>query len=179
MQTLYGCKPLPQQSNDASNFCSAQIKTSKLCKNSTNLSLVFLIFCFKPNVNSITTKIHSNYKYNRDSIAEEVRFQKMTGFSTSHSLAYAGFSKGGPGNLRIMKTKRKRSLLRFSPFSCPKLGEDRKQKNKVSLRLSSVFESKLHDDQKKGLPQIFVLKLSAQVTKGEAMPQFGILFYAN
>ena len=38
--------------------------------------------------------------------------------------------KGGrvPGNLRIMKIKRKISPLRISPFSCPKLGEDRKKR---------------------------------------------------
>ena len=34
-----------------------------------------------------------------------------------------------PGNLRIMKTKKKTSPLRISPFSCPKLGEDRKKKD--------------------------------------------------
>ena len=39
-------------------------------------------------------------------------------------VAYAGFSKGWAGNLKIMKTKRKISPLRISPFSCPKLGED-------------------------------------------------------
>ena len=38
------------------------------------------------------------------------------------------FKWGGvPGNLRIMKTKRKFSPLRISPFSCPKLGEDKKK----------------------------------------------------
>ena len=36
--------------------------------------------------------------------------------------------EGGPGNLRIMKTKRKFSPLRISPFSRPKLGEDRKKR---------------------------------------------------
>ena len=107
----------------------------------------------------------------------------MTGFSTSPSLAYAGFSKEGPENLRIMKIKRKKSPLRFIPFSCPKLGEDKKQKKtkNVSLRLSAIFGSKLRDDQKKVTQMlfVFVLKLSAQVTKGKVMPQFGILFYAN
>ena len=39
------------------------------------------------------------------------------------------FKGGGvPGNLRIMKTKRKISPLRISPFSCPKLGGDRKKR---------------------------------------------------
>ena len=102
----------------------------------------------------------------------------MTGFSTSHSLAYAGFSKGGPGNLR-MKTKRKRSLLRFSPFSYPKLGEDQKQKTRFHSDLVRFLNQNYIMTKKKVFPQIFVLKLSAQVTKGEAMPQFGILFYAN
>ena len=40
------------------------------------------------------------------------------------------FEKGGKrvGNLRIMQTKRNRSSLIISPFSCPKLGEDQKKK---------------------------------------------------
>ena len=49
------------------------------------------------------------------------------------SLAYAGFSKGkgrGTGNLRIRKTKMKRSFLRFSPFFCPDLGENQKKEKK-------------------------------------------------
>ena len=46
-----------------------------------------------------------------------------------------------------MKTKRKISPLRTSPFSCPKLGEDKK---KVASQILSVF----------------VLKLSAQITNG-------------
>ena len=36
--------------------------------------------------------------------------------------------RGVPGTLRIMKTKRKISPIRISPFSCPKLGEDRKKR---------------------------------------------------
>ena len=81
----------------------------------------------------------------------------------NHSLAYAEFSKGGrgPGNLIIMKTRRKISPLRISPVFGPKLGEE--QKKKVLTQILSVS----------------VLKLSAQVTKGLAMPQFCILFYAN
>ena len=39
------------------------------------------------------------------------------------------FEKGGVGNLRIIQTKRKRSSLGISPFSCPKLGEDQKKKD--------------------------------------------------
>ena len=62
-----------------------------------------------------------------------------------------------------MKTKRKISPLRISPFSCPKLGEDQNKKKVFSQTLP-----------------VFVLKLSAQVTKGERdMLQFSILFYAN
>ena len=38
------------------------------------------------------------------------------------------FKGGVLGNLRIMKTKRKISPLRISPFSCPKLGEDKKKR---------------------------------------------------
>ena len=46
-------------------------------------------------------------------------------------VAYAGFSKkGGPENLRIMKTRRKISPLRISPLFCPKLGEDQIKKKK-------------------------------------------------
>ena len=61
---------------------------------------------------------------------------------------------GVPGNLRIMKTKRKISPLRISPFSCPKLGEDRKKK--VISQILSVF----------------VLKLSAQITNRGACRNF-------
>ena len=81
-----------------------------------------------------------------------------------------------------MKTKRKISPLRISPFSCPKLGED--QKKRSSLKISLVFGPKLREDQKKrtGLYQDFVL-LCAQTFcpsyKGGAMPQFCILFHAN
>ena len=59
-----------------------------------------------------------------------------------------------PGNLRIMKTKRKFSPLRISPFSCPKLGEDKKKK--VISQILSVF----------------VLKLSAQITNRGACRNF-------
>ena len=44
------------------------------------------------------------------------------------SLAYAGVSKGGAGNLRILKTKRKKFPLRFSPVFGSKLGENQKNK---------------------------------------------------
>ena len=59
-----------------------------------------------------------------------------------------------PGNLRIMKIKRNISPLRISPFSCPKLGEDRKKK--VISQILSVF----------------VLKLSAQITNRGACRNF-------
>ena len=61
---------------------------------------------------------------------------------------------GVPGNLRIMKTKRKISSFRISPFSCPKLGEDRKKK--VISQILSVF----------------VLELSAQITNRGACRNF-------
>ena len=49
-----------------------------------------------------------------------------------------GGGGGGPGNLRIMKTKRKISPLRISPFFCPKLGEDQKKKKKKGLQSDFV-----------------------------------------
>ena len=63
-----------------------------------------------------------------------------------------------------MKTQKKISPLRISPYFCPKLGEDQNKK-KVFTQILSVSE----------------LKLSAQVTKGGGggMPQFWIFFYAN
>ena len=77
---------------------------------------------------------------------------------------YAGFSKGGAGNLRILMIKRKVSLLRFSPVFGPKLGEDQKKKKQVSSQILSVY----------------VLKLCAKLTKGGGvMPHFCISFYAN
>ena len=90
--------------------------------------------------------------------------QNLQSYSTSIVLTTSvrRIFERGAGNLRIMKIKRKISPLRISPFSCPKLGED--QKNKVFSQILSVF----------------VLKLSAQVAKGGGgMPQFCILFYVN
>ena len=49
---------------------------------------------------------------------------------TANSSVRRIFEKGGPGNLKIMKTKSKISLLRISPFFGPKLGEDQKKKEK-------------------------------------------------
>ena len=60
--------------------------------------------------------------------------------------------EGWAENWRIMKTKRKISPLRISPFFCPKLGED--QKKKVPLRWSVVFGPKLGENQKKDPTQI-------------------------
>ena len=48
-----------------------------------------------------------------------------------------------------MKTKKKRSSFRFSPVFGPKLGEDQKKEKVFGQSLS-----------------VFMLKLSAQVTKG-------------
>ena len=47
------------------------------------------------------------------------------------------FEREGQENLIIMKTKKKRSSLRFSPFFYPDLGED--QKKSSSLRFSAFF----------------------------------------
>ena len=79
--------------------------------------------------------------------------------------SYARFLKGGRGaeNLGIMKTKRKVSPLRISPFFCPKLGEDQKKKKKKVTQIRSVS----------------VLKLSAQVTKAGGHGAICILFYTN
>ena len=86
------------------------------------------------------------------------------------SVAYAGFSKGGPGNsenLRItntrnlqpesvrlraqnqVKTKKKRSSSKFSPFFGPKSGEDQKHRSS---------------------PTVCANKPSTQVNKSGAMP---------
>ena len=77
-------------------------------------------------------------------------------------VVYAEFSKGGwrPGDLKIMKTKRKISPLRISPFSCPKLREDRKK----GLCPDSVLLC----------AQTFCLSY-----KWRMMPQFCKLFDAN
>ena len=64
------------------------------------------------------------------------------------SLAFAGFSKGGPENLRIIKTKQKISPLKISPFSCPKFGEDHKKRKRSSFRFSPIFGPKLGEVQK-------------------------------
>ena len=58
------------------------------------------------------------------------------------------FERGGPGNLRIVKTKKKISPLKISPFSRPKLGEDRKKRS--SLKFKSGFWPK-----KKSSPSFF------------------------
>ena len=95
---------------------------------------------------------------------------------------YAGFSKGGAGNLKIMKTKRKMSPFRISPLSCPKLGEDQKKKKGLHSKLVWFWPKITQRPKKKVFTQILpfcVLKFSAQVTKGGAMPQFCILFYFN
>ena len=83
--------------------------------------------------------------------------QNLQCYSTSIVLTtsvHRIFKEGVPGNLRIMTTKRKISPLRISPFSCPKLGEDRKKK--VISQILSVF----------------VLKLSVQITNRGACRNF-------
>ena len=80
-----------------------------------------------------------------------------------------------------MKTKRKISPLRISPFSYPKLGED--QKKGLHSKLGRFLDHNYVKTKKKVFTHILsfcVLIFSAQVTKGGgAMPQFCILFYAN
>ena len=57
-----------------------------------------------------------------------------------HSLAYAGFSKGGgAGNLKVIMTIRRNFLHRFSLVFGPKLGEDKKKEKRSSLRFSLVL----------------------------------------
>ena len=94
------------------------------------------------------------------------------------ALAYAGFSKGlGQENLRILKTKRKVSLLRFSPILGPKLDKDRKKRS--LLRFNPVFGPKLGEDQKKTSLQSDSVRLCAQTLcqtyKGGACRTFAYL----
>ena len=99
------------------------------------------------------------------------------------SVAYTGFSKrGGPGKLRILKTKRRVSLFRFSPVFGVTVGED--QKKRSSLRFSPVFGLKLGKAHKQNkvfshILSVCVFKLCAKLTKGGAMLHFCIPFYAN
>ena len=59
----------------------------------------------------------------------------------SLAVAYAGFSKGGgAGNMRIMKTKKKRSL-KFSLFFFPDLDED--QKKEVFTQVLPRFSARI------------------------------------
>ena len=99
-------------------------------------------------------------------------------------MAYAGFSKGGGGggNLRIMKTKRKISPLRISPFFGPKLGEDKKKGLRSDL-LWFLAQNLVKTLKKKGLQSDLVRCCAPQTFgpsyKGGAMPQFYMLLYAN
>ena len=73
-------------------------------------------------------------------------------FLTSFCNAFLSTSvcrifEGGPRNLRIMKTKRKRFPLRISSFFCPNLGKD--QRKRSSLRFSPFFYPNLGEDLKK------------------------------
>ena len=96
-----------------------------------------------------------------------------------HTVAYAGFSKGGgPENLRIMKTRMKIFQPKTKSVFLPKIRRRQKKKglhsNLVRFSAQNYVKAK-----KRSLPTVFVLKFSAHVTKGGAMPQFCILFYAN
>ena len=89
---------------------------------------------------------------------------------------------GGAENLRIMKTKRKISPLRISPFFRSKLGEDQKKGLRSDLMWFSAQNQVKTKKEKNVFSQIlsvFVLKPSAQVTKGGSMQQFYMLFYAK
>ena len=107
-------------------------------------------------------------------------------------------TKSCPNLREDQKKEKKRSSLKFSAVFGPKLGEDQKQKQKKTkrspLKFSLVLGPKLGEDQKKKVftqiksgfwpkerssPTASVLKSSAQVTTGRAMPQFYILFYDN
>ena len=70
-------------------------------------------------------------------------------------MTYAEFSKGGggPGNLRMMKTKKNFSTQNQSVF-LPKIRW--RPKKKSSLNFSLVFGRKVGEDQKKSLQSDFV-----------------------
>ena len=83
-----------------------------------------------------------------------------------HSVAYAGFWKGGGGGQEIQKIweQQESEWKFFHPesvrFSCPKWDED--QKKKYSLNFSRVFCPKLSENQKKGRHSNLV-RFSAQI----------------
>ena len=97
-------------------------------------------------------------------------------------VAFAGFSKGGgAGNLKIMKTKRKISPLRISPFSCPKLGEDQNKKGIDSKLVRFVAQNYVKTKKNRSLPRFcpFVCSNFLPKLQNVAMPQFYVLFHAN
>ena len=68
------------------------------------------------------------------------------------------FERGeGAVNLKIMKTKRKISPLRISPFSCPKLGKDQKKKSLKEDSLKLVR---------------FLAQISVKTKKNKSLPRF-------
>ena len=89
---------------------------------------------------------------------------------------------GSLPDLAIFRFVSGKDTLRFFcigesvPFSCPKLGEDQKNK-RSSLKFSTHFGPKLGEDQKKrSSPTICVLKPCAQVTKGGSCRNFAYYF---
>ena len=109
------------------------------------------------------------------------------------------FEGGRAENLRILKTRMKIFHSKTKSVFLPKIkwrpkkegGGGRPKIKWIPKKRSSVKKEKgLHSNlvrflaqnyvkaKKRSSPTVFVLKPSAQVTKGEAMPQFRILFYA-
>ena len=110
-------------------------------------------------------------------------------FDTGTNTSVRRIFERGPGNLRIMKNKRKISPLRISLFSCQKLGEYQKEKKKrrrSSLKFSPVFGPKLGGDQKKKKKRsslrfcpLVCSNFLPELQRRGAMPEFCVLFYAN
>ena len=116
--------------------------------------------------------------YFRNVIVLHSFFNVLVDVTSVFTEAYAGFSKGGAENLRIMKTRMKIFQPKTKSVFQPKLGEDQKKKKKKETKgLHSNLVQFLA--KKRSSPTVSVLKPSAQVTKEVNMPQYCILFYAN
>ena len=104
---------------------------------------------------------------------------KTSNNSLQRSSVRRIFERGGPENLRIMKTKRKISSLGSSPFSCPKFGEEQKKKGLHSNLVRFLAQHKsLHRDSVRLCAQTFCPSYKGG-GGGGAMPHFCIQFYAN
>ena len=122
--------------------------------------------------------------------------KKQTNYvwNITQPVAYAGFWKGGARNFRKfernidqnlklsysnfaqnqVKSKKKRSSLKFRPNFRPKLGEEQKKKKKKGLHSNFVpIFAQIHSNL-----EPIAWKPDAQLAKGGAMPKFGSLFYA-